>query len=62
MRSQLFHLALFGALLHAAPAGLAEVRAFVGAQLIPVAGDPFEYTSHVIGNVIEGRQVSDTVR
>jgi len=25
-------------------------------------GDPFEYTSHVIGTVIEGRQVSDTVR
>ncbi len=25
-------------------------------------GDPFEYTSHVIGTVIEGRRVSDTVR
>ncbi|MDZ7824927.1 MAG: amidohydrolase family protein [Gammaproteobacteria bacterium] len=25
-------------------------------------GDPFEYTSHVIGTVIEGRQVSDRVR
>jgi len=25
-------------------------------------GDPFEYTSHVIGTVIEGRRVSDAVR
>src|SRR6056297_1601 len=25
-------------------------------------GDPFEYTSHVIGTVIEGRKVSDSVR
>lgn len=25
-------------------------------------GDPFEHTSHVIGTVIEGRRVSDTVR
>lgn len=25
-------------------------------------GDPFEYTTHVIGTVIEGRRVSDTVR
>ncbi|MDZ7824923.1 MAG: hypothetical protein U5R48_01470 [Gammaproteobacteria bacterium] len=40
MRRKLFRLALFGALLHAAPAGLAEVRAFVGAQLIPVAEAP----------------------
>ena len=25
-------------------------------------GDPFEYTSHVIGTVIEGRRVSEAVR
>lgn len=25
-------------------------------------GDPFEYTSHVVGTIIEGRRVSDTVR
>jgi len=25
-------------------------------------GDPFEYTTHVIGTVIEGRRVSNTVR
>lgn len=25
-------------------------------------GDPFEYTSHVVGAVVEGRHVSDTVR
>jgi len=25
-------------------------------------GDPFEYTSHVVGTVIQGRRVSDTIR
>jgi imidazolonepropionase-like amidohydrolase len=25
-------------------------------------GDPFEYTSHAVGTVIEGRQVSDVTR
>ena len=25
-------------------------------------GDPFEYTSRVLGTIIEGRRVSDTIR
>ena len=31
-------------------------------SVAPYDGDPFEYTSHAIGTIIEGVRVSDTVK